>query len=341
MRLLLVCASLGLIAAPFADNAPAQQPPADPATLAPNQASATAARIWRCPMEIAPGTPLHRGANQRGGGMAGNGWDGAGQGSVTIFWRQENTTADMGPEQRTALIAAMQTWANIVEITFQELPVSNRNVQVDWAWVMGDHSAFESDESGDPDCPFDGAGGTIAHAGFPPGVNSQCVNPMTETWAGNVHFDDAEAFEFDDDPAVGDGMWSLIFVAAHEVGHGIGLTHDSSPGAHIMRSSGDSDIQSQAPSASDTANLQAGYAAGTGAVITLNQTGVWVNGGFAGTELGTVLNPFNTVIEGVNGVPFFSENVVVHIQAGSYNETMTVTKNLFLQAENGTVNIGI
>lgn len=273
--------------------------------------------------------------------MAGNGWDGAGQGSVTVFWRQENTTPDLGAGQRTALISGMQIWANIVQITFQELPVSNQDVQVDWAFVSGNHCAFEAAECGDPDCPFSGAGGVLAHAGFPPGVNSTCVNPMAETWAGNVHFDEAETWEQDDSAPVNDGMFSLTLIAAHEVGHSIGLTHDSGAGGpHIMRPSFSDDSAAQAPSASDTVNLRSGYATGVGSVITLNTTGVWVDNSFLGAELGTQASPFDTVIEGVNGVPPFSTNVVVHIDAGTYNEVaITITQSMFLRAELGSVTI--
>ena len=69
---------------------------------------------------------------------------------------------------RQALIDAMAAWSGAVQITWREVALVNRNVAVDWAYRTGDHSAFEPAEAGDPDCPFDGAGGTIAHAGFPP-----------------------------------------------------------------------------------------------------------------------------------------------------------------------------
>lgn len=325
-------------------SADAQHAPVDPhGADVQTDGSLTASRIWTCPVDVAPGTPILRppGREMRGGGLADD-WDGPGQGSVTIFWRQENTTADMDGAQRTAIIAAMQVWANVADITFQELPVSNRNVEVDWAWVTGNHSAFEPAEAGDVDCPFDGPSGVLAHAGFPPGVNSACINPMPETWAGNVHFDDAETWEQDDTAPGGDGMFSLTLIAAHEVGHSIGLTHDSGAGGpHIMRPTFSDDSAAQAPSASDIGNLLAGYAAGPGAVVTLNQTGVWVDGGFAGVELGTQPSPFNTVIEGVNGVPFFSTNVILHIDAGSYAETMTITNNMIMESENGIATIGI
>ncbi|MCZ6835220.1 MAG: matrixin family metalloprotease, partial [Planctomycetota bacterium] len=249
----------------------------------------------------------------------------------------ENTTGDTGAGQRTALINGMAAWTGIVQITFREICLPNRNVAVDWAYRTLDHSAFEGAEAGDPDCPFDGAGGVLAHAGFPPGVNSTCINPMAETFAGNVHFDDDDLYEQDN--AGGFGPFSITLIAAHEVGHSIGLVHDSGGGGpHIMRPGFSSNDASQAPSASDTANLQGGYAAGSGSVVTLNNSGVWVDNGFFGTERGNnSTNPVNTFLEGVNGVPDFTSNVIVHIEAGTYQQAITITQSMFLQAENGTV----
>lgn len=269
--------------------------------------------------------------------MAGDGWDGTGEGAVTVFWHVDGTTPDFGAGQRTALINGMQAWANVVQITFQEVAVPNASVSVDWDFLVGDHSATEPQEAGDPQCPFDGAGGVLAHAGFPPGVNSTCINPMPESFAGNVHFDEAEGWEQDN--ASGAGPFSVTLTACHEVGHGIGLTH--SGGADVMRPSQNSTDGFVGLTANDVANIQAGYAAGAGAVITLNATGVWVDGAFGGTELGIPGQPVNTVNEGVAGVPPFTTGVAVHIQAGSYPETVTINRNMILQGENGVVTIGL
>lgn len=292
------------------------------------------AEYWTCPMEPMPGVQIWRAKSAQGGGLAAD-WDGAGQGSVTLFWHMENTTGDLEGGQRQALIDAMQAWADVAAITFREVPTPNRNTSVDWAYATGDHSTLEPAEAGDADCPFNGAGGVLAHAGFPPGVNSTCINPMAETFAGNVHFDEAETWEQDSEGAA--GAFSLTLIACHEVGHSIGLTHDTSGGGDVMRPSFSDTSTFNGLTADDIANLQAGYSSTPGSVITLNQDGVWVDGGFGGTEWGTSANPFDTVGEGVNGVPPFSTNVVVHIDAGTYNQAITITESMILQAENGTV----
>lgn len=292
-----------------------------------------------CPTEPLPGTPIFWGGLEggSGGGMAGNGWDGAGLNSTTVFWHQENETSDLPAEDiRQAYITAMSAWAGVVRITFEEVPVANLNRSVDWAFATGNHCALEPNECGDPDCPFDGPSGVLAHAGFPPGVNSTCVNPMAETHSGNVHFDDAETFELDN--AAGAGPFSLTAIACHEVGHGIGLTHSSAP--DIMKPSFSSNESFPGLSANDIANVRAGYAAGAGSVITLEDLGVWVNDAWTLSELGTVTFPFNTVIEGVAGVPRGNSGVTLHCTPGTYATPGLINKRMFI-VPNGSGSIVI
>ena len=83
-----------------------------------------------------------------------------------------------------------------------------------------------------------------------------------------------------------------------------------------------------------------GYASGTGSVITLESLGVWVNNAFAGTELGTFSNPFNTVSEGVAGVPPGSTTVTLHLRGGNYSGGITITQPMFVQVESGPAYLG-
>ncbi len=64
-------------------------------------------------------------------------------------------------------------------------------------------------------------------------------------------------------------------------------------------------------------------------------------GPMAGTPDGSSANPFTTVAAGVSAVsPSAGKSSGVHIQSGSYNEPMTVTKRTHLIAVGGTVVIG-
>ncbi len=276
------------------------------------------------------------GVQFRGGGMAGDGWDGPGQGSTTVYFHVENTSADLAAGQRPAILAALQTWANVAQIEFVEIGVANINRSIDFRFATGNHCSIEPDECGDADCPFDGPNGTLAHAGFPPGVNSQCVDPMEESWAGNVHFDDAEFWEQDN---AGPGL-SMALIAAHEIGHSVGLTHDvGGGGPHIMRPSFSGTDGLQAPSASDVAQITSGYASGAGDVVTFEENGIWVNASYTFTELGLPGDPFNTIPEAINALPPFNTGVTIHLIGGSY-PPVTISQPCTITAEFNTATIG-
>ena len=290
-----------------------------------------------CPVEPWPGSPVTRGAavpEAAGGGMTGDGWDGAGAGSTALFFHVEGSTLDFTTGQRAAILDALEAWAGAVQIDFYEIARANYDSEIDLSFETGDHSAMEPQEAGDTDCPFDGSGGVLAHAGFPPGVASTCTNPMAETYSGNVHFDDAETWEQDNE--TGAGAYSMTYVACHEIGHSLGLVHSTAAG-DVMLGSVNSTTAFAGLSSNDIANIQAGYAAGTGSVTTLEDTGVWVDRAYTGTELGLQPWPMDTFAEGVAGVPPFTTDVEVHILPGAYDEpAITITQAMILLGEGGT-----
>ncbi|XP_022670445.1 stromelysin-3-like isoform X2 [Varroa jacobsoni] len=91
---------------------------------------------------------------------------------------------------------AFKVWSDYTPLTFTHK--RSGSVHIDIQFVKGEH--------GDGD-PFQGAGGTLAHAFFP-------------RYGGDVHFDDAEKWTINEYGGI-----NLFQVAAHEFGHSLGLSH--------------------------------------------------------------------------------------------------------------------
>jgi len=108
---------------------------------------------------------------------------------------------------------AFRYWEEIVNINFVEVSKSKvdtsdeykkENIEILVSFVSGYHN--------DP-YPFDGEGGTLAHAFYP---------HSNKGLSGDVHFDDAEPFT-----SMSAKGRNLLWVATHELGHSLGLEHSN------------------------------------------------------------------------------------------------------------------
>uniref|UniRef100_A0A3B4UII6 Matrix metallopeptidase 20b (enamelysin) n=1 Tax=Seriola dumerili TaxID=41447 RepID=A0A3B4UII6_SERDU len=126
--------------------------------------------------------------------------------------------------------SAFSVWARASSLTFVRSHTRNADIMVE----------FVTYEHGDL-YPFDGPGGTLAHA-FGPGLGA----------GGDTHFDDDEHW------TAGETGFNLFVVAAHEFGHALGLKHSRNPDSLMYptyRSSRPANLLSR----EDVANINALY----------------------------------------------------------------------------------
>ncbi|MCA9304525.1 MAG: matrixin family metalloprotease [Phycisphaerales bacterium] len=274
----------------------------------------------------------------RGGGMIGDGWDGPGQHPATVYFHIENAKPTLGVRQREQLLDVLEDWSEVAQIDFVELAVPNQPRCIDLLWAEGDHCALEPSECGIPACTFAGQYEEgVVHAAYPPGVETICGGMSTESRAGNIHFNLAND-TIKTDPSHAGYQYKLI--VAKMIGHALGLQSNPSDFRWNVMGPIEWNEPYVAISKTDALQLQQGYAAGAGSLTTLESSGVWVNSNWSGDELGTPGLPVNTLAEGFDGVPPFSDGVTIHLQGGLYPESITIDRACVVTSEFGTAYIG-
>ncbi len=135
---------------------------------------------------------------------------------ITYFF--ENGTNDIaGNNERQAIRDGFALWAAQTNLYFLEVCFE---VDADIAFLWG---TFNHGDTG----PFDGTGGVLAHTlGGPP------PNAFGDQ-AGDVHFDDSETWTLNTRDNNAQPI-DLVTVAAHEIGHALGLDHTTVSGSLML-----------------------------------------------------------------------------------------------------------
>ncbi|MDR1197754.1 MAG: matrixin family metalloprotease [Prevotellaceae bacterium] len=122
----------------------------------------------------------------------------------TLNYYIYNTSSHLTSTQRElAITEAFKLWSDNSVLNFVKVSNSSQ-ADLKIKWAAGNHGDNH---------PFDGNSGVLAHAYYPP--------PAGGSYAGELHFDDDESWSLD-----GSGI-DLITVAAHEIGHLLGIEHSS------------------------------------------------------------------------------------------------------------------
>ncbi|XP_042814130.1 stromelysin-1 [Panthera onca] len=121
-----------------------------------------------------------------------------------LTYRIVNYTLDLPREAvDSAFEKALKAWEEVTPLTFSKISEGEADIMIFFA--VRDHGDF---------IPFDGPGNVLGHAYAPgPGIN------------GDAHFDDDEQWTKDTSGT------NLFLVAAHELGHSLGLYHSADPTA--------------------------------------------------------------------------------------------------------------
>ncbi|PKK27483.1 stromelysin-1 isoform X1 [Columba livia] len=121
-----------------------------------------------------------------------------------LTYRILNYTPDLHPADVNAAIKkALNVWSSVTPLKFIKKDRGDADIMISFA-ARG-HNDF---------IPFDGPGGSVAHA-YAPGKD----------FGGDAHFDEDETWTKSTEDT------NLFYVAAHEFGHSLGLFHSKDPNA--------------------------------------------------------------------------------------------------------------
>jgi hypothetical protein len=184
----------------------------------------------------------------------------------------------------TEIEDAFDAWSAVADIQF--VRVADNGLPFNAAGAAGDIRVGAH--------TFDGPGGVLAHGFFPP--------PNGATAAGDIHFDQAENWDCVDTGP----QFDIGIVVTHEIGHAIGLNHETAPPTALMNPTYNPAVPM--PLADDITAAESIYG-GAGPSCVLDLTLAYTAGTFTmdfhiGASVATTLNAWFSY--GNNLLPLFS-----------------------------------
>ncbi|KAM6172433.1 matrilysin [Erethizon dorsatum] len=138
--------------------------------------------------------------------------------SKVVTYRIVSYTSDIPRIKVDEIVAnALSLWSKEIPLHFKRIRFGTADIEIGFA--RGAHGDFN---------PFDGPGNTLAHA-FSPGPGL----------GGDAHFDKDELWTDGSSPGI-----NFLYVATHELGHSLGLSHSANPNAVMYPTYGNGDLQS-------------------------------------------------------------------------------------------------
>src|SRR5581483_3740751 len=141
--------------------------------------------------------------------------------NLTYYIKKFSTDLDQN-SQRQIIAQAFNTWAAVIPLTFQETQTESGS---DFVIGFGSRGHCELYSQCPTETAFDGPSGILAHCYFPPGSGGPN--------AGKAHFDEDEQWAGSTPVS---NQISLLSVAIHELGHGLGLDHSEDQNAVMYAS---------------------------------------------------------------------------------------------------------